>query len=71
MDPADTDSLVQATVIRDGTELRILNLDYPTEDDRERGAIRNYDYIGPTKLPLADRPHAAPRGPASGVTAVH
>ena len=48
---AGTDSLVQATVIRDGTELRILNLDYPTEDDLERGAIRNYDYIGPTKLP--------------------
>ena len=48
---AGTDSLVRATVIRDGTELRILNLDYPTEDDLERGAIRNYDYIGPTKLP--------------------
>lgn len=48
---AGTDSLVQATVLRDGTELRVLNLDYPTEDDLERGAIRNYDYIGPTKLP--------------------
>jgi hypothetical protein len=48
---AGTDSLVQATVIRDGTTLRVLNLDYPTEDDLERGAIRNYDYIGPTKLP--------------------
>jgi len=48
---AGTDSLVQATVIRDGTELRVLNLDYPTENDLERGAIRNYDYIGPTKLP--------------------
>ena len=48
---AGTDSLVQATVIRDGDELRILNLDYPTEDDLERGALRNYDYIGPTKLP--------------------
>jgi hypothetical protein len=48
---AGTDSLVQATVIRDGTTLRVLNLDYPSEDDLERGAIRNYDYIGPTKLP--------------------
>lgn len=48
---AGTDSLVQATVLRDGAELRVLNLDYPTEDDLERGAIRNYDYIGPTKLP--------------------
>lgn len=48
---AGTDSLVQATVLRDGAELRVLSLDYPTEDDLERGAIRNYDYIGPTKLP--------------------
>jgi hypothetical protein len=48
---AGTDSLVQATILRDGNELRVFNLDYPTEDDLERGAIRNYDYIGPTKLP--------------------
>ncbi|MCC3574317.1 MAG: hypothetical protein JGK30_20805 [Microcoleus sp. PH2017_40_RAT_O_B] len=48
---AGTDSLVQAIILRDGTELRVLNLDYPTENDLERGAIRNYDYIGPTKLP--------------------
>ncbi len=48
---AGTDSLVQATILRDGSELRLLNLDYPTEDDLERGAIRNYDYIGPTKIP--------------------
>lgn len=48
---AGTDSLVQASVLRDGIELRLLNLDYPTEDDLERGAIRNYDYMGPTKLP--------------------
>jgi hypothetical protein len=48
---AGTDSLVQATILRDGAELRVLNLDYPTEDDLERGAIRNYDYSGPTKLP--------------------
>jgi len=48
---AGTDSLVQASVLRNGIELRVLNLDYPTEDDLERGAIRNYDYMGPTKLP--------------------
>ena len=48
---AGTDSLLQAVVLRDGTELRVLNLDYPAEDDLERGAIRRYDYIGPTKLP--------------------
>jgi hypothetical protein len=48
---AGTDSLVQATVIRDGNELRVLNLDYLAENDLERGAIRNYDYIGPLKLP--------------------
>lgn len=48
---AGTDSLVQALVIRDGVNLRTLNLDYPTENDLERGAIRNYDYIGSTKLP--------------------
>lgn len=48
---AGTDGLVQATVLRDGAALRVLNLDYPSEDDLEPGAIRNYDYIGPTKLP--------------------
>jgi hypothetical protein len=48
---AGTDSPVQATILRDGGELRVLNLDYPAEDDLERGAIRNYDYSGPTKLP--------------------
>jgi len=47
---AGTDSLVQTSVLRDGGALRVLNLDYPTEDDLERGAIRNYEYIGPTKL---------------------
>ncbi|MGC2237217.1 MAG: hypothetical protein WA584_13715 [Pyrinomonadaceae bacterium] len=48
---AGTDSLVQATVLRDSANLRVLNLDYPSENDLERGAIRNYDYIGPTRLP--------------------
>lgn len=48
---AGTDSLTQATIMRDGSELRALRLDYPHEDDLERGTIRNYDYIGPTKLP--------------------
>ncbi len=48
---AGTDSLLQASFRRDGSEMRLLNLDYPTLDDHERGAIRNYDYIGATKLP--------------------
>lgn len=43
---AGTDSLVQAEVFRDGRRLITLNLDYPTEDDLERGAVRNYDYPG-------------------------
>lgn len=47
---AGTDSLIQAAVRRDGTTLGLLNLDYPTIDDHERGDARNYDYIGPTKL---------------------
>ena len=48
---AGTDNLTQATVLRDGAALRVLNLDYPAENDLEPGAIRNYDYMGPTKLP--------------------
>lgn len=48
---AGTDSLVQAQVRRDGSVLRTLNLDYASEDDLERGAIRAYDYSGPTRLP--------------------
>lgn len=48
---AGTDNLVQATVLRDGNALRVLNLEYTSENDLERGAIRNYDYIGPTRLP--------------------
>ena len=48
---AGTDSLVQASILRDGTSISLLNLDYPAENDLERGALRNYDYIGPTKLP--------------------
>ena len=60
---AGTDSLVQAGVLRDGNELSLLNLDYPNEDDLERGAIRNYDYIGPTKLPRRnDKTPALPDG---------
>lgn len=50
-DFAGTDSLVQAKVVRDGFQLRVLNLDYPLEDDLELGAIRNYNYMGSTKLP--------------------
>jgi hypothetical protein len=60
---AGTDSLVQATVLRDGNALRILNLDYSTENDLQRGAIRAYDYSGPTKLPRRnDRTPELPPG---------
>lgn len=60
---AGTDSLVQAIVLRDGAELVRLNLDYLTENDLERGAIRIYDYIGPTKLPRRnDRTPELPSG---------
>lgn len=48
---AGTDSVVQAVVMRDETPLVTLNLDYSTENDLERGAVRSYDYVGPTKLP--------------------
>ena len=47
---AGTDSLVTATIVRDGVEIKNLKLDYSTENDLERGAVRNYDYIGPAKL---------------------
>jgi hypothetical protein len=48
---AGTDSLVHFIVLRDGVPLHVYSLDYPTEDDLERGASRAYDYIGPTRLP--------------------
>lgn len=48
---AGTDSLVTATIVRDGVSLREFALDFALEDDLERGAIRAYDYSGPTKLP--------------------
>jgi|JI7StandDraft_1071085.scaffolds.fasta_scaffold263882_2 hypothetical protein len=48
---AGTDHLIRASLLRDGEEMRLLNLDYPTENDHERGDIRAYDYVGPTKLP--------------------
>jgi|SRR5688572_1930132 len=51
---AGTDNLVQASIIRDGNHILLLNLDYPTENDLERGAVRNYDYMGPTKLPRSN-----------------
>ncbi len=60
---AGTDSLMQASILRDGNELRLLNLDYPAENDLERGAIRNYDYSGPTSLPRRnDRTPPLPDG---------
>lgn len=59
---AGSDSLVQVSVKRDDNTLCVLNLDYPTEDDLEQGALRNYDYIGPTKLPRSN--DATPQLPA-------
>jgi hypothetical protein len=48
---AGTDSLVTASIVRNGVEIQKLKLDYPNEDDLERGAFREYFYIGPTKIP--------------------
>jgi hypothetical protein len=48
---AGTDNLITATLRRDDEEIETLALDYPTENDLERGAVRNYDYFGPSKLP--------------------
>lgn len=48
---AGTDSLVQATILRDGTGLGVLNLDYPTEEDLERVAIRDDDDMEPKPYP--------------------
>lgn len=45
---AGTDSLVQAIVLRDTVPIGVLNIDYDTENDLERGAIRAYNY---TNLP--------------------
>jgi hypothetical protein len=48
---AGTDNLVTFGVLRDGIKLHGYKLDFPTEDDLERGAIRAYDYSGAAKLP--------------------
>jgi hypothetical protein len=44
-DFAGTDSVVTATIVRDGKELYDLTLDYANEDDLERGASRRYWYL--------------------------
>jgi len=60
---AGTDSLVQATILRDDEAIRVLNLDYPAEDDLERGAQRAYDYYGATLWPLVfDQTQPLPDG---------
>jgi hypothetical protein len=41
---AGTDNLVTAKIVRDGSGLLKLKLDYPTENDLERGAERAYYY---------------------------
>lgn len=43
---AGTDNLVRARILRDGIEILALKLDYQDEDDLERGAVRNYNYLG-------------------------
>lgn len=43
---AGTDSLVTTAVLRDGDEIVRLRVDYAEENDLERGAVRNYDYLG-------------------------
>lgn len=42
---AGTDHRVKVGVIRDGKSLVNLLLDYPTEDDLERGTFREYGFI--------------------------
>lgn len=60
---AGTDNTVQAVIMRDDEELRVLLLDHLDENDLERGATRNYDYRGPTKLPRRnDRTPSLPDG---------
>lgn len=41
---AGTDSLVTAMIVRDGHDVVDLRLDWPAEDDLERGAHRDYTY---------------------------
>jgi hypothetical protein len=41
---AGTDDLIVARILRDGTDVVGLRLDYSGEDDLERGATRNYVY---------------------------
>ncbi|HSR99023.1 MAG TPA: hypothetical protein VLM79_18335 [Kofleriaceae bacterium] len=36
---SETDRLVQATLLRNGTVLRVLDLEDPTVNDLERGAV--------------------------------
>ncbi|MGL5859024.1 MAG: hypothetical protein ACRC35_11600 [Angustibacter sp.] len=44
-DHAGTDHVVQAEVLRGGTHISTLKLDYATEDDLERGSFRDYFYL--------------------------
>jgi hypothetical protein len=60
---AGTDNRVLASIVRNGSEVQLLALDYVSENDLERGAVRAYDYVGPTKLPRSnDRTPALPPG---------
>jgi hypothetical protein len=55
---AGTDHVVRAGVLRDGSELARLELDYADENDLERGAVRNYYYSN-----LPRRNHHTPELP--------
>lgn len=55
---AGTDDLVLARIVRDGTFVVDLALDYSDEDDLERGASRNYTYPS-----LPRRNHRSPELP--------
>ncbi len=62
---AGTDSLVTATIVRDGVELLVRGVDHVGEDDLERGTIRNFDYYN---LPLVnDETELLPEGVGTNV----
>jgi hypothetical protein len=43
---AGTDDQVEVRLMRDFDVIRTFNLNYPSENDLEQGAVRNYDYTG-------------------------
>jgi hypothetical protein len=57
-DFAGTDDLIQAVVVRDGSDIAVLNLDLSGVDDNERGDVRSYNFF-----PLARRNDQTPELP--------